>query len=101
MTTDVVRVLLMQVGVPYLKVKVERLHSILTDENDSTPITLQRGQSTKQLLKFIVFKMVPYLQSMWTVSENVVSENFYPSFPPLQLSFFVFRFRYLLNSSLY
>jgi peroxin-12 len=71
------------VMVPYLKVKVERLYSSLTDENDSTPITWHRGQSTKQLLKFVIFYTVPYLQSVWT------------------LSFFIFRFRYLLSSSLY
>lgn len=58
-----------QVLVPYVKVKVERLYSILTDENDSSQIMWSRGQSKKQLLKFIIFKLIPYLQSLWTVSK--------------------------------
>ena len=61
----------MQVLVPYLKVKVERLYSILTVENDSSRITWSRGQSVKRLLKFIMFKAVPYLQSLWIVSEII------------------------------
>lgn len=71
------------VAVPYLKIKIERLHSILSDENDSTPISWFRGQSRQNILKFIIFKSLPYIQSLWT------------------LSFFTFRVCYLMDFSTY
>ena len=59
----------LQVIVPYLKVKVERLHSVLTDENETLGMwAWQDCRTLTQLLKLLLFKSTPYLQSLWTVS---------------------------------
>jgi peroxin-12 len=70
--------------VPYLKVKVERLHSVLTDENETLGMwAWQDCRTLTQLLKLLLFKSTPYLQSLWT------------------LCHLVFRLNYLIRSSPY
>ncbi|CAI8008162.1 Peroxisome assembly protein 12 [Geodia barretti] len=74
--------------VPYLKVKVERLHSVLTDENETLGMwAWQDCRTPTQLLKLLLFKSIPYLQSLWTLCHLVFRLNYLirssPHYSPL------------------
>ena len=91
----------MQAFVPYLKVKLERLYSRLTSENDAVQIRWCRGQGAKLLMKYLIFKLIPYFQFLWTVSRptNSLNRNIGHLLLFFQVCAFVFGLRYLISGA--
>ena len=56
-----------QLVIPYARVKLDRLHARLVDEDYAAAISWQWGDGVIRLLKVVFFKMYPNLLAFWEV----------------------------------
>ena len=90
--------------IPYIIVKFERLFTWLQEEDDSAPLSWRRGEGGKKLAKFVIFKLHPYITSLWEVGlllNLTVTHVHVVNSLNLQALKFVYRLRYLFNQTDY
>lgn len=57
----------LQVVVPYIKVKLDRVYSKLQEIDDATPLTWWRGCGLRQVAAVMFFRVYPYLKAGFEV----------------------------------